>query len=116
VITHIRKKLTFCARSRHGFRGSDWEFCFISCPFIFNASSLIFSVDSTAFSFLFSFYLYVCILLFHLSIWFSPWVCFVSSSVSHVVITDCPSPVNYYIHIYIHTYIHINYYIIIITI
>ena len=84
-----------CARSWHGFRGSDWEFCFISHPFIFNASSLSFSVDSTAFSFLFSFYLYVCILLFHLSIWFSPWVCFVLSSVSRVVITDCPSLVNF---------------------
>ena len=49
------------ARSRHGFRGSDWEFCFISLPFIFSASSLTFSVDSTAFSFLFSFYLQVCL-------------------------------------------------------
>ena len=48
------------------------------------------------FLFFSSFYLYVCILLFHLSIWFSPWVCFVLSSVSRVVITDCPSLVNFF--------------------
>ena len=78
------------------FRGPDWEFCFDSHPFVFNAGSLTFSVDSTAFSFLlFSFYLYVCILLFYLSVWFSPWVRLVLSSVSRVVITDCSSLVNF---------------------
>ena len=56
----------FCARSWQGFRGSDWEFCFISRPFIFNASSLTFSVDSTVLSFLFSFHLYSFILSFDL--------------------------------------------------
>ena len=53
-------------------------------------------MDSTAFSFLlFSFYLYVCILLFYLSVWFFSWVRFVLSSVSRVVITDCSSLVNF---------------------
>ena len=46
--------------------------------------------------FLFSFH-FVCMFVFFyfLSIWFSPWVCFVLSSVSRVVITACSSLVNF---------------------
>ena len=87
----------FCALSRHGFRGFDWEFCYNSRPFIFNAGSLTLSVDSTAFSFLLYFH-FICMLVFVYSIFHFVFLVglYRIVIVSRVVITDCSSLVNFF--------------------
>ena len=85
----------FCALSRHGFRGFDWEFC-LTLALLLNANSMKFSADSTTFSFLpFSSYLHVCIRSILFSVLFFLVGLYHIVIVSRVVITDCSSSVNF---------------------
>ena len=85
----------FCAHTRHGFRGFDWEVCYNSRPFIFNAGSLTLSVDSAAFSFLLFFH-FICMLVFVYFIFYFVFLLglYRIVIVSRVVISDC-SDVNF---------------------